>query len=143
MPECRRQWIQDTRAHTKQMQSSIESVEQGFTAVAIPGNAELQGEVDESGHHQQLTLAQQDMALDKIQAAAARVADLGLGMMHELRVQHRLAVTPPCRLAPAIHHHSQCARLSPCAVPEAKAPVLSTYTIPSSQAVRLCRNKNP
>lgn len=71
------------------MQSAIENVEQGFTAVAIPGNAELQGEVDESGNHQQLTLAQQDMALDKIQQAAARVADLGLGMMHELRVRHR------------------------------------------------------
>lgn len=69
------------------MQQAIESVEQGFTAVAIPGNAELQGEVDESGQHQQLTLAQQDMALDKIQQAAARVADLGLGMMHELRVR--------------------------------------------------------
>lgn len=70
------------------MQQAIESVEQGFTAVAIPGNAELQGEVDEAGQHQQLTLAQQDMALDKIQQAAARVADLGLGMMHELRVCH-------------------------------------------------------
>eukprot|EP00892_Ulva_mutabilis_P004262 jgi/Ulvmu1/2207/UM013_0053.1 len=86
----RRQWIQDTRAHTKQMQQSIESVEQGFTAVAIPGNAEMQGEVDEAGQHQQLTLAQQDMALDKIQQAAARVADLGLGMMHELREQEPL-----------------------------------------------------
>ena len=92
---CRRQWIQDTRAHMQQMEKSLLDVAQGFTTVAIPGNAELQGEVDAARQQEQLHLAQQDVALDKIHAAATRVADLGLGMMHELRVR---TVAPPARL---------------------------------------------
>jgi hypothetical protein len=71
----------------QQMDKALSDVEQGFTAVAIPGNAELQGEVDAARQQEQLHLAQQDIALDKIHAAASRVADLGLGMMHELRVR--------------------------------------------------------
>lgn len=86
----RRQWIQDTRAQTQQMEKALLDVAQGFTTVAIPGNAELQGEVDSARQQEQLHLAQQDIALDKIHAAAARVADLGLGMMHELREQEPL-----------------------------------------------------
>ena len=79
----------------QQMEKSLLDVAQGFTTVAIPGNAELQGEVDAARQQEQLHLAQQDVALDKIHAAATRVADLGLGMMHELRVR---TVAPPARL---------------------------------------------
>lgn len=71
----------------QQMEKALFDVGQGFTTVAIPGNAELQGEVDAARQQEQLHLAQQDVALDKIHAAASRVADLGLGMMHELRVR--------------------------------------------------------
>ena len=71
----------------QQMEKALVDVAQGFTTVAIPGNAELQGEVDAARQQEQLHLAQQDVALDKIHAAATRVADLGLGMMHELRVR--------------------------------------------------------
>jgi hypothetical protein len=84
---CRRQWIQDTRAHMQQMDKALQDVEQGFTTVAIPGNAELQHDVEAARQQEQLALAKQDVALDKIHAAASRVADLGLGMMQELRVR--------------------------------------------------------
>jgi hypothetical protein len=70
----------------QQMEKALLDVEQGFTTVAIPANAELQGEVDAARQQEQLHLAQQDIALDKIYAAAARVADLNLGLQQELRV---------------------------------------------------------
>jgi hypothetical protein len=62
-------------------------VDQSFTAVAIPGNAELHSEVENSNQQQQAALSQQDAALDRIEEAAARVGRLGLAIGDELRVR--------------------------------------------------------
>jgi hypothetical protein len=42
----------------QQMEKALLDVEQGFTTVAIPGNAELHGEVDAARQQEQLHLAQ-------------------------------------------------------------------------------------
>jgi hypothetical protein len=86
----------------------LERDEQGFAAAVMPGNAELQHEIDSADARQQLALAQQDIALDKIDQAAGRVADLCVDMMHELNVRagnpirffrHEI-VLDSCRLSP-------------------------------------------
>jgi hypothetical protein len=95
----RRQWIQDTQAHVNQIQSSLHNVFQSFTAVAVPGNVELHSEVASSNQQQQLALAHQDAALDRIEEAAARVGRLGLAIGDELRVRmlfyHAFGVAGP------------------------------------------------
>jgi hypothetical protein len=84
---CRRQWIQDTQAHVRQVLSSLENVDNGFPAIAIPGNAELHSDVNIANEQQQLALEQQDNALDRIEAAAKRVGELGLEIHRELGVR--------------------------------------------------------
>lgn len=86
----RRQWIQDTRAHVEQIQRSVEHAEQGFTAVAIPGNAGMDEEVGVARQQEQVMLEQQNQYLDQIAEAAGRVGQMGLAMGNELRDQERL-----------------------------------------------------
>jgi hypothetical protein len=83
----RRQWIQDTRAHVRQVASSLGDVDHGFPAVAVPGNAELASEVNIANEQQQLVLEAQDEALDRIEKAAQRVGQLGLEIHRELGVR--------------------------------------------------------
>lgn len=74
----------------KQIETALENIDQSFTSVAIPGNAELQSEVEGSNQLQETALAQQDAALDRIEEAAARVGRLGLAIGDELRVRRRI-----------------------------------------------------
>ena len=104
---CRRQWIQDTQAHVRQVTDSLENVDQGFPATAIPGNAELHTEVNIANEQQQMAVAQQDDALDRIEKAAQRVGQLGLEIHRELGVcsflffcaSERLLASRRCRCA--------------------------------------------
>ena len=71
----------------RQVAASLENVDQGFPATAIPGNAELHSEVNIANEQQQVALEQQDDALDRIEKAAQRVGQLGLEIHRELGVR--------------------------------------------------------
>ena len=83
----RRQWIQDTQAHVRQVLSALENIDQGFPAISIPGNADLHSDVGAAQEQQQLALEQQDVALDRIEKAAQRVGALGLEIHREIGVR--------------------------------------------------------
>ena len=104
---CRRQWIQDTQAHVKQVLEALENVDSGFPAVATPGNAELHAEVNIANEQQQMAIEQQDQALERIEQAAQRVGQLGLEIHRELGVRYLVVVLlqlgPGARGAPCPH----------------------------------------